>query len=67
MAAQTRIYRVSEVNGEGIERESLVTAASQAQAISHVVKGRFAAEVASPKDVARLVGAGVAVVEAGAE
>lgn len=63
----TRIYVVTEVGGDGKPREFLVLATSQAQAIRHVVKGRFTAELCSAAEAIRLATAGVTVSEAGAE
>lgn len=64
-----RIYVVSEVipaaEGGMTKRQCLVNAGSQAQAIAHVVKGRFSAESASPNDVVRLMTAGATVEETG--
>lgn len=49
-----RLYRVSEPEGQNPDR--LIMAGSQAQAIRHVVGTRFEAVVATPTEVARLVG-----------
>lgn len=66
MAEKTnkRIYVVTEKVADS-DVQKLVNAASQAQAIAHVVKGRFSAESASPNDVVRLMTAGAAVEETG--
>ena len=61
-----RIYVVTETTESGVD-ERLVRAASQAQAIRHVVIGRFDAAAASTEDVARLVAAGTAIQTAGEE
>lgn len=61
-----RVYVVKEDDADGKTiNESLVKAGSQAQAIQHVVKGRFSAEAASVETILRLKDKEVA--EAGAE
>lgn len=63
--ADKRLYVVSEFdNGAGVKEEFLIEAASQAQAIRHIVGGRFAASPAKNSDVARLMGAGQQVLKA---
>lgn len=53
MAATKRIYVVKQTVGETVT-ESLVRAATSAQAIKHVSKPMFSADVASQDDVLRL-------------
>ena len=65
--AVVRIYVVKETAADGKTTERLVRAGSQAQAIRHVVIGRFDAETASTEDVARLVGDGAEIQTAGEE
>lgn len=65
--AVKRIYVVTEHGEAGIISEKLVKAASQAQAISHVVKGRFAATIPTTDEALRLATAGVTVQDAGSE
>ena len=66
----TRIYVVTEANGTGgaghQEKHHLVRAASQAQAIRHIVTPRFTCEVAEQEQLVDLVGAGVKVQDASA-
>lgn len=57
---QTRIYVVQ----HGEERR-LVEATSQAQAIRHCVKGAYNATVATTKDLAKMMAAGLSVEVAG--
>lgn len=71
--AVKRVYVVQEndvtksENGETVTHAAvfLVRAGSQAQAIAHIVRGRFSAEAASTEDVLRL--REVEVQDAGAE
>lgn len=49
-----RIYVVSEEVAGNVVNEWLVKATSQAQAIAHVVKGRFTAEAANVEAIIRL-------------
>lgn len=64
--ADKRIYVVTEGTSDGTKQgEFMVKASSQAQAVAHVVKGRFSAEVASTDDVVRLMGAGATVQDTG--
>lgn len=65
MAAR-RIYVVTETDGK-MQTEFLVAASSQSQAVGHVVRGRFSAEPANGSTVARLMGGGKTVQEAGDE
>lgn len=60
-----RIYLVASKLGEGNEAGALVRASSQAQAIGHVVRNRYAAEVASQTQLVDLVTAGIKVEDAG--
>ena len=60
MAVTKRIYLVY-----GKDTEVLVNAASQASAIGFVVRGQYKARPSTTFDVARLVSAGVKVLEAG--
>lgn len=53
MATQKRIYVVAQQDGDK-KTEHLVRAVSPAQAINHVAKPQFSAEVASQDDVLRL-------------
>ena len=55
--AKSRNYRV--VENEAETPDKLVMAGSQAQAIRHVVGERYEAIIATPHEVAKLVGAGV--------
>lgn len=64
--ATKRIYVVTETDGKA-QTEFLVAASSQAQAVGHVVRGRFSASPANGGTVARLMKAGVVVQEAGDE
>lgn len=57
MAAATRLYYLSAQDGE----QHLVEAASQAQALRHVVANRFSIHVPDAKYVAGLVAQGVKV------
>jgi hypothetical protein len=67
MSENTRIYVVTAMDNDGnTADEFLVKAASQAQAIRHVVGEMFHAEVAEQEDLVRLVGAGKKVGVAGA-
>ena len=61
-----RIYVVKETVPDG-EKNYLVRAASQAQAVTHIVRGRFDAQVATTDEALALTAAGVPVVDAGAE
>lgn len=58
----TRIYRVISAHGD-----KLVRAASQAQAIRHVVANTYTAKVASQDDLITMLESGVKVEDAGAE
>lgn len=62
-----RIYLVASKLGEGEEAGALVRASSQAQAIGHVVRNRYVAEVASQTQLVDLLMAGIKVQEAGDE
>jgi hypothetical protein len=67
MANDTRIYLVTQSTGEGsgaADSQHLVRAASQAQAIRHVVSDQFSADVATQDDLVTLLGRGVKVREA---
>lgn len=55
---QTRIYKVTLKGGHNVR---LVEAASAAQAVRHVVKDEFIAEVATTKEVAYAMNAGAKV------
>lgn len=61
--ATTRVYVVKEGDSGG----RLVEAASQAQAISHVVRGKYVATVATQGELVTLLGAGAKVEKAGEE
>lgn len=52
--AATRIYAVT----NGTEKPRLIEATSQSQALRYVAEKAFAVEIASPKTVAQLMGAG---------
>lgn len=65
MANNTRIYVVREQGATGAGRH-LVEAATQAQAIGHVVRGKYTAEVAEQGELVELVSKGVKVEKAGA-
>lgn len=65
MANNSRIYVVRTVSEGGPVR--LVDAANQAQAIGHVVRNTYTAEVAEQRELVELVGKGVKVEKAGAE
>lgn len=62
--AEKRIYAVADKKA-GVCH--LVKAATQAQAVGHVVRGQFVAEVASQEVLVDLMTAGKKVEEAGAE
>ena len=62
----TRLYVVSELVGDTTS-QSLVEAATPAQAIKHKVKARFTAEPAKPQDVVRLMSEGKKVERPGDE
>lgn len=65
MATDTRIYVVTAMDNDGnTADEFLVKAASQAQAIRHVVGEMFHAQVAEQDELVRLVTAGKTVREA---
>lgn len=64
MAQKKRIYVVVDT---ATKVESLVRAAGKAQAIGHVVRERFTADVADQAALVRLVGAKVEVQDAGDE
>lgn len=57
--SETRIYKVSGDKFVGGTR--LVEAATSAQAIRHVTKSLFSVDIATTKDVANLVGAGIKI------
>lgn len=61
---QTRIYTVSS-NGVTGNQTRLVEAASAAQAIRHVTRGTWNAEVPNTKQLAELMKSGVSVEKAG--
>jgi hypothetical protein len=64
MASQTRIYHVmARAGGE----EFLVRAANRAQALGHVTRTIYVAEVASQEQLLQTVGRGVKVEDAGAD
>lgn len=63
--SNTRIYKVDERDAAGeLDREHLVRAESQSQALKAVVTPRFKAAVATTDDVARIVGEGGKVADA---
>lgn len=59
-----RVYVVND--GDNASRR-LVEAASQAQAIAHVVRGKYVATVATQAELVDLVGCGVKVEQAGGD
>jgi len=63
MANNTRIYVVRGPN----QAVALVKASSQAQAVGHVVRNAYEAEVAEQDILVELAGAGVKVENAGTE
>ncbi len=63
MATKTRIYIV---NGQVDEPARLVEAATAQQAISHVVKNRYTAAVASQQALVELIGGGTILEHANA-
>jgi hypothetical protein len=60
MTTPTRIYIVTD---KVVGSEQLVRAASQAQAVSRVVRSQFEAEFASQDDIVRMLSAGAKVLE----
>ena len=70
-ASAKRIYVVKREVDAGEDANAivftLVRAASQAQAVGHVVRGRFSAEVATQDQLVGLVAKGCVVQEAGGE
>lgn len=62
MKAATRIYRVTEKDGEGPGR--LVRTTHPAAALRHVAEGTFAVAVASQDDLIACIAAGVTVEDA---
>jgi len=62
----TRIYLVDDKTA-GIEGTELVSATSKAQAISAVVRHRYAANVATQTELVKLVSMGKKVIDATAE
>ncbi len=52
--AVKRVYVVEEGYAEGTKISFLVRAGSPAQAVHHIVRGRFTAKAASTEDVLRL-------------
>jgi hypothetical protein len=67
IVSETRIYRISEINSPAGKLCALVRAGTQAQAIRHVVRNRFSADVATQDDLVGLLSAGVKVEDAGKE
>lgn len=65
MANPRRVYVVVESVKEGVEQRRLVEAVSQAQAVSHVVRGKFVASVASQAELVSLLTSGAKVEKAG--
>lgn len=61
-----RIYVVNDT-GAGAATTFLVNAGSASQAIRHVVKDRYTAEVVKTHQLAKLIVAGVKVQEAGSD
>ena len=61
MAAPKRIYLV--VSPDGAER--VVNASSSAAAINHLARPGYAAQIASPSEVARIMQRGGRLIEAG--
>ena len=63
-----RIYKIRDTESRDDERAyALVRATNPAQAIRHVVRDRFTADVASQDDLVELVGHGLKVQTAGDE
>lgn len=70
MAAEKRVYIVGSVdqqNEGAFVNPELVRAGSQAQAIRHVVRGKYHAKVADQDDLIGLLNQGVKVQDAGEE
>lgn len=66
----TRIYAVGPKKGSGaqpVESVRLVRASTQAQAVRHVVRNTFTAEVATQEQLVDLMTVGVRVEDAGEE
>lgn len=63
----TRIYLVAKAAGTGDEQGHLVRAATQAQAVRHVVRNTYQAEVATQEQLVDLMTAGAKVEDAGEE
>lgn len=64
MATATRVYVVKE---EGVDKERLVRAINPAQAIRHVVRKKFSADVATQDALIRVLSSGATVEEASAD
>lgn len=62
----TRIYKVTDTQADP-PATVLVRATSQAQAVAHVARNRYAAAVAKPDDVVKVMEAGGKVHDAGAQ
>jgi hypothetical protein len=60
---KTRIYVVEE--SDGVEKSRMVEATSQAAAVNHVVRNRYAARVASATEVHQLTLKGIELEKAG--